>query len=210
MKKYTILYDIIKQSNIKTVDDFIKNIDQILDVAKEDTLRYFMSENKKTSDFDFYYGQAAQEIKKTLKNLNLRKIKELFEQKNLENFCVFLVVRLKNKIVSLGTDQNLKLYAKAPLLVDFEDGFNFNNENQIQNIEIEDFLQKIEKDKLKNGLKKAWNDGFYNGFGDFEFSQLCLKFGFTPVEILGYDPSEIPEIEAQTSTNGRKHLAFVF
>jgi hypothetical protein len=198
-------------SKIQNQKDWIAHIDAILEVSREDVYRWLKSQpNKYVADFDYFFGQACEMFRETIVKPNLRKIIEIFKENNLENFAEFAVKRVGNLIVSLGTDPNYKRSAIGVFRANFNEGQSFQEEQVLKNLEIEDFLQKIDEDKIKAGLKKAWNDGVYDDFGDFEFRQLCAKFNFTAEQILGYNPDDLPEMELKTTKNGKKQASIIF
>lgn len=196
---------------IQNQKNWIEKIDAILEVSREDVFRLLKSDaDKYVADFDFFFGQACQMFKETIAKPNLRKNKEIFEGGNLEEFANHVVFRLKNLIISLGSNPNYKRSALGIFRANFDEGQSFEEEQVFKNLEINDFLQKIDEDKIKEGLKKAWEDGVYDDFGDFEFRQLCSKFNFTAEQILGYNPDDLPEMELKTNKNGKKQASLIF
>lgn len=201
-----------KCSKIQNQKDWIEKIDAIMDTAKENVFRLMKSEGDKyVADFDFFFGQACEMFRETIVKQNLRKNIEIFEANDLEQFAYHVVSRLKNLIISLGTNPNYKRSAVGVFRVDFEEeGLSFEEDEFQKNLENDDLLQKIDENEIKTGLKKAWNDGIYDGFSSFEFRQLCTKFDFTAEQILGYNPDYLPEMELESSKNGKKQALLIF
>lgn len=82
--------------------------------------------------------------------------------------------------------------------------------DDFKHVEIENDLKKMDKETLKNGLKKAWNDEIGDDFDIFDFEKLCQDFNFNPADVLGYDPREVPEFTTHAVTGRHQQLAFVF
>ena len=198
-------------SKIQTQKDWIEKIDAIMGISRDDVFRLLRSKGDKyVADFDFFFGQASEMFRETIVKQNLRKNIEIFEADDLEKFAYHVVFRLKNLIISLGTNPDYKRSAIGVFRADFRDGLSFQEEQVLKNLEIEDFLQKQPNLKIKAGLKKAWEDGIFDDFGHFEFRQLCLKFDFTAEQILGYNPDDLPEMELETTKNGKKQASLIF
>lgn len=196
---------------IETQNDWFKKIDAILEISREDVFRLITSQpDKYVADFDFFFGQACAMFKETIVKQDLRKNIEIFEANNLEEFAYHVVSRLKNLIISLGTNPNYKRSALNVFRADYAEAQSFQENQFLKNLEIEDFLQKQPTLKIKEGLKKAWEDGIFDDFGDFEFRQLCAKFDFTAEQILGYNPNDLPEMELKTTKNGKKQASLIF
>ena len=72
-------------------------------------------------------------------------------------------------------------------------------------------LEKIDKESLKNALRKVWEDDVGDMNFDFEnFENLCGKFGFTPLDILVYNPYIVPQMSRKVSNNSDYQLVLVF
>lgn len=210
--KKLYLSEILKNcKKIETQNDWVTKIDAILEVSREDVLRWLKSRpNIYVGDFDYFFGQACAMFKETIVKQNLRKIIEIFKENNLENFAYFAVQRVGNLMVSLGTNPNYKRSVIGVFRGNYAEAQSFQEEQFLKNLEIEDFLQKLPEDKIKEGLKKAWEDGIFDDFGDFEFRQLCAKFDYTAEQILGYNPDNLPEMKLKTTKNGKKQVLLVF
>lgn len=72
-------------------------------------------------------------------------------------------------------------------------------------------LQKIDKETIKVGLAKVWQDALTDTtFDILDFEELCRKFQFQPNEILGYDPKNVPLMAKESCNNGNYQLILVF
>ena len=72
-------------------------------------------------------------------------------------------------------------------------------------------LQKIDKETIKVGLAKVWQDAITDTtFDILDFEELCRKFQFQPNEILGYVPKNVPLMAKESCNNGNYQLILVF
>ena len=80
-----------------------------------------------------------------------------------------------------------------------------------EKIVLEIDLKKIDRETIKNGLKKVWEDA--TGDMDFDlkdFEQLCDKFGLTPLDVLVYNPYILPQMSKEACNNANYQLVLVF
>jgi hypothetical protein len=72
-------------------------------------------------------------------------------------------------------------------------------------------LQKIDKETIKVGLAKVWQDSITDTTFDIvDFEELCQKFKFKPNEVLDYDPYTIPLLTKESCNNGNYQLVLIF
>ena len=80
-----------------------------------------------------------------------------------------------------------------------------------EKIVLEIDLKKIDRETIKIGLKKVWEDAV--GDIDFDlqdFEELCKKFGFRPLDVLIYNPYILPQMSKKACNNGDYQLVLVF
>ena len=80
-----------------------------------------------------------------------------------------------------------------------------------EKIVLEIDLKKIDRETIKIGLKKVWEDAV--GDIDFDlqdFEELCKKFGFRPLDVLIYNPYILPQMSKKACNNANYQLVLVF
>ncbi len=129
-----------------------------------------------------------------------------------ENTCnLFILKKIKSRIVN-----NMRNYFSPTRRINY---FQFQNsfhqiENSYKNFEEITFeidLKKIDRETLKNGLRKVWEDAI--GDVDFDlsdFEALCTKYGFRPLDVLVYNSYIIPQMSKEGCNNGNYQLVLVF
>ncbi|MCT7555354.1 hypothetical protein [Aliarcobacter butzleri] len=71
-------------------------------------------------------------------------------------------------------------------------------------------LEKIDKETIKVGLAKVWQDALTDTtFDIIDFEELCRRFQFELNEILGYDPKTIPLMTRESCNNRNYQLVFI-
>ena len=145
-------------------------------------------------------------VETTIMQLNKR---YFFDIKKDDN--ILILKKVKSRIVN-----NIRNYFSPTRKINYQQFHNFI-------IQIEDFyenfeqiifeidLEKIDKESLKNGLEKVWQDSI--GDIDFDikdFEDLCKKFGFTPLDVLVYNPYIVPKMSKQTLNNSDYQLILIF
>ena len=61
------------------------------------------------------------------------------------------------------------------------------------------------------GLKKVWKNSIGDDFDLIDFEELSKKFGFTPLNVLNYDPCSFSfKITKESLNNNCSQLALVF
>lgn len=129
-----------------------------------------------------------------------------------ENTCnLFILKKIKSRIVN-----NMRNYFSPTRRINY---FQFQNSfHQIENsyeifdeIILEIDLKKINRETLKNGLKKVWEDDISGiDFDLSDFEALCTKYGFRPLDVLIYNPYIIPQMSKEACNNGNYQLVLVF
>ena len=84
-------------------------------------------------------------------------------------------------------------------------------DDTFEKIVLEIDLKKIDRETIKNGLKKVWEDA--TGDMDFDlqdFEELCTKYGFRPLDVLIYNPYILPQMSKKACNNANYQLVLVF
>lgn len=72
-------------------------------------------------------------------------------------------------------------------------------------------LQKVDKETIKVGLAKVWQDSMTDTtFDIIDFEELCERFQLKSNEVLGYDPYAIPLMAKKSCNNGNYQLILIF
>lgn len=127
------------------------------------------------------------------------------------DYNLLILKKVKSRIVN-----NIRNYFSPTRKVNYQQFHNciiqiedfYENSEQII-FEID--LEKIDKESLKNGLEKVWQDSISDiDFDIKDFEDLCKKFGFTPLDVLVYNPYIVPKMSKQTLNNSDYQLILIF
>jgi hypothetical protein len=144
-------------------------------------------------------------IDTTIKQLNKRYFFELCDDNLL------ILKKVKSRIVN-----NIRNYFSPTRKVNYQQFQNsiFQTENYYEIFEeiiFELDFKKIDQEKLKLGLKNVWEDVVSDmDFDMQDFENLCDKFGFTPLDVLVYNPYIIHQMSREVSNNSDYQLVLVF
>ena len=136
--------------------------------------------------------------------------KRYFFDLNNDNFLI--LNKIRSRIVN-----NIRNYFSPVRRINYTQ---FNNyldftqdlDDAFEKIVLEIDLQKIDRETIKIGLKKVWEDAV--GDIDFDlqdFEELCKKFGLRTLDILNYDPYSFAfKITKESLNNNLYQLALFF
>jgi len=208
MQTYT-LTEILQNSKIKNVDDLIRNIDAVVELAREDVARISRAKRLFFGDFDSTYKTATKILSYTLTKQHLNAIKRFMRCDSIENAVHWLVARILNNMINITTNKNYVLYV-SPKFRDFDKN-SFCENSELNKIEDELTLQKLDKQTIKRGLKKVWGDALFDKEFDLQdFQDLCHKYGFEMDDVLGYDPKQVPIIKVERTESGHSQFVLFF
>lgn len=209
MQTYTI-NDILQNSKIKSVNDLIANIDAVAELAKDDIARIAKAKKIYFTDFDFAYKSGIEMLKNTLQKSKIpRAASKFLKCENIENAVKWLLARLLNNMKNATTNPNYKTYC-CPKFGEMHESIT-SSRNDYEELEMELELSKIDKQQIKSGLKKVWDDAITDmDFDIQDFELLCKKYGFKAKEILGYDPYELPVLKSELTGSGHSQLVLFF
>ena len=201
--------EIIKNCNkIVNVSDVLNNFDLIIDIVKEDVLRITKSKQIFFTDFDFAYNDGVNMLKNQLAKIHLKAIRRFFESDSIEDALKWIVSRIINNAVNITTNKKYKLYS-APQFCDLHE--KIESSYDIEMLLLNDDLMKFDKNTLKMGLKKVWEDSKYDQDFDYEdFTELCCKFGFNANEVVGSHAFEEPKLSRYQVEIGQFQLKLLF
>lgn len=178
----------------------------IYELIKDDTISLFLNTggytNEKFSTDDLY---------KLGVDTTIGQIKKryFFNLKTADNTSII------NKISSRITN-NIKNYFSPLRKINYLgiEQYFYQTEDYNQSFEriIDELnLQKIDKEIIKVGLTKVWQDALTDTtFDIMDFEELCKRFQFDLNEILGYDHKIIPLMAKESCNNGNYQLVFIF
>lgn len=211
MQTYTLV-DVLKNSSkIKSVNDLVDNIDLIAELAKDDIARIARAKGKFFPDFDFAFSSGLEMLKTTLGKTKIPKktVAKFLKCENVENAANWLVARLLNNMLNITTNESYKMY-ECPKFGEMHESIT-SSRNDYEELEMELELSKIDKQQIKNGLKKVWENATFDMDFDLQdFELLCNKYGFKSSEILGYDPYELPVLKSEPTESGHSQLILFF
>ena len=130
---------------------------------------------------------------------------------DLNNDNLLILKKVKSRIVN-----NIRNYFSPTRKVNYQQFRNLIVQVEdlceiFDEIILEIDLKKINRETLKNGLKKVWEDAV--GDMDFDlkdFEELCSRFGFNSIDVLLYDPWIIPQMSKKACNNANYQLVLVF
>ena len=201
-------YKIEKVKSISKEDLFVelRNPESwIYELMRDDAISLFLNTggyiNKKFSTDDLYTLGV---------NITAKQISKRCFFSEIEDYDLILK-KTKSRVVN-----NIRNYFSPFRKVNYK---NMNQHLYFSEEHIESFeeildeldLQKIDKETIKVGLAKVWQDAITDTtFDILDFEELCRKFQFQPNEILGYDPKNVPLMAKESCNNGNYQLILVF
>ena len=204
------LVEILRHNNkIKTVDDLLINFDAIIELAKDDIQRISKSKKIYIADFDFAYKNAVQILKSQLKKKHLSSVRSFLEYKNIENAIKWFIQRLLNNMRNITTNKKYKLFFTANFTKLHENiEIEYDYEKTLEKLD----LQKMNRNIIKNGLKRVWNESkFDNDFDLDDMKYLCEKFGFVIDDIVVKNMLNTLNFKKEQQVeSGNSQLVFVF
>lgn len=203
------LIEVLRHSSkIKTIDDLLNNFDSIVELARDDIYKIAKAKRILFTDFDFAYGDAVEMLRSQLQKSHLKGIKRFLQCENICNAISWLIERLLNNMRNITTNQKYKLYC-SPSFAQLHENIKSDNEIDIV-IELME-LEKFDRDTLKNGLQKTWEDSMFDeDFDHLDMEYLCKKFGFEMSEIAGAQVMNLQKCKKEQNKSGNFQLVFVF
>lgn len=187
--------------------DLINNIDSILEILKNDILKFSQLKKVYFADFDFTFSQATMILKNQITKIHLRGIKKFLEENDIEKSIKWLFSRIFNLMKNLITNKKLKLYC-APALREFDENIKSNIDLEKVFVELE--LERFDRDTLKIGLQIICNNSiFEEDFDYFDIEYLCKKFEFEVSEIVDTQMIYMKKYEKEEVENGYFQLIFI-
>lgn len=169
------LVEIVKKcKKINSVDDLLKHLDWLIELAREDVFNITKSKKIYFSDFDYFFNEAVLLLKNQLKKTHLRAVNNFFKNGILENALKWIISRIINNMKNISTDPRYKLYLdlKIEELNEYITG-----NNEIEKIIIEESLKKLNYKLIKNQILKLINNMHYTDeFDNFDLKYLIEKF----------------------------------
>ena len=187
MKAYKFL---LKSKKINNVNDLLANVDAIIDILKEDIFKISKSKKLHFYDFDFIYSAAVSILKTQIQKKHLSGVKRFFNFDNIEDNLKWLVSRIINNMRNFTTNPKYKLFLNLKKIDIYRDNNQGNNylENEVLLFELE----RLDREIIKTGLKKVWDEAKYDEDFDYvDFSELCTKYGFEPDKVVGSHASAV-------------------
>jgi hypothetical protein len=130
---------------------------------------------------------------------------------NLNDDYLLILQKIKSRIIN-----NIRNYFSPARKVNYLQFQTFihqikNSYEDFEDIIFKIYLERIDKETLKNGLKIVWDEAI--GDMDFDirdFENLCVKFGFTPLDVLVYNPYIVPNMAKETCNTFNYQLVLIF
>ena len=200
-----------KSNKIQNVDDLLKNIDCICEIAKEDVQKITTAKRLYFYDFDFTYFESTQILKKQLQKTHLRAIKNFLKCENIENAVSFLIQRLLNNMINITTNKNYKNYINMQENAKYFDEEISDVDQKLEEVLQFEALKKISRCELQKGLKKVWEDSVFDTDFDLQdFEELCLKYAFRVEDIFTDKEIYLLKMRVEQTASGSSQLVFVF
>lgn len=178
----------------------------IYELIKDDTISLFLNTggfvNDGITDDDLYKLG----VDTTIKQIKKRYFFDLMNEDN-----ILIINKIKSRIVN-NIRNFFSLSRKTNYLNIIQYFFSMEeNYEAFQEIVDELDLQTIDIETIKIGLVKVWQDAIIDTtFDIIDFEALCTKYGFTPLDVLIYDPYILPQMTKESCNNGNYQLVLVF
>jgi len=205
---YTV--EVIENSKkFGTVEDILTYFYPICDLLKDDVFKICKAKNIYLADFEASYAVAVQQTKLTLDKKYLKAIKKFYKCKNVKSAINFLIQRILNNMKNAGNTKH-KFAFKPPKFGDFDINNISNTYVLDEEIEIEN-LQKLDKETLKKGLKRVWEEAKFDEDFDLEdLKNLCSKYNINLYNVIKKEELESPNFGSYELKNGTKQTFLVF
>ncbi|MCT7582310.1 hypothetical protein [Aliarcobacter butzleri] len=151
--------------------------------------------------------------------MNIRRLKmfnKKFKKNNKysgEEIISFIIYRWLNVFYNLTSNNKYRDFidiSKIRESYDEETIIDYELQTVENELEIER-INKLDIKIIKEALKKVWEDSIGDmDFDILDFQDLCFKFGFSPMDILIYDPWIVPKMSKQATNNSNYQLVLVF
>jgi len=194
---------ISNSSKFNKIEDLYTNLGFIAELLKEDIFQICKAKNIYFSDFEASFKVALSQTKKTLFRKNLRGVKRFFNCSNLRNCLKWFRNRLINNMEN-ANDLKHKFAFVAPSFTAYED-YNISKTYDIdKEIELENLL-KMDKETIKQGLRKVWESGKFDEDFDFlDLKDLCYKYKIDLYDVIDKRELELPNIGSYELKSGKR------
>lgn len=146
-------------------------------------------------------------LETTIKQINKR---YFFDLENDSNFKIIhkIMSRITNNIKNYFSPHRKINYTQLNDYLHVKEDFY----DTFEKIVLEIDLQKIDRETIKIGLKKVWENSILDmDFDMQDFQDICEKFGFRTLDILNYDPYSFAfKITKESLNNNLYQLALFF
>ena len=146
-------------------------------------------------------------LETTIKQINKR---YFFDLENDSNFKIIhkIMSRITNNIKNYFSPHRKINYTQLNDYLHVKEDLYDTFEKIVQEID----LQKIDRETIKIGLKKVWENSILDmDFDMQDFQDICEKFGFRSLDILNYDPYCFAfKITKESLNNNLYQLALFF
>jgi DNA gyrase/topoisomerase IV subunit A len=198
--------EIIKSVNkFNNSTDLIKNIDLIIEILKNDILKFSQLKKVYFADFDFTFSQATIILKKQITKIHLTGIRKFLEENDIEKSIKWLFSRIFNLMINLITNKKLKFYC-APILTKFDENI---KSYDFEKMYLELELEKLDRDTIKNGLQTIYKNLMFEDLDYSDIEYLSIKFGIEISEIVGTETINLQKYDKEQVENGYIQLIFI-
>ena len=142
----------------------------------------------------------------TIRQINKR---YFFDIENDSNFKIInkIISRITNNIKNYFSPHRKINYTQLNDYLHVKEDLYDTFEKIVQEID----LQKIDRETIKIALKKVWENSIGDNFDLIDFEELSKQFGFTPLNVLNYDPYSFAfKITKESLNNNCDQLALFF
>ena len=195
-------------SKVKTYNDFLKNIDSILELLRDDARRIAKARGIHFPDFDFSYSDGVKILKRQLTKTHLKAIQKFYKCKTIEKALKWIVSRIINNAVNVSTNKKYKLYV-APQFSELHD--NIESCYDIDMLLIDSDLKKFDRNALEAGLISVWQESRFDDDFDFDdMKYLSDKFECNILNVIENDAIDVQNYNKEQTESGHFQLVFVF
>ena len=210
MQTFTLVEILRESRKINTVNDLLSNFNAITELAKEDVKKISMAKKIFFADFDATFSMSQKMLNKTLRKKHLKAVKRFLNCENIDDAVNFIIQRLLNNMKNITTNQNYNEYAAPPKFSILHDNIKVYDSELERALQLSD-LKKISAEKLKQNLKKIWEEAILDfDFDLIDFENLCTSYGFRLEDVLDYNPYATPEMKGELTECGNTQLVLIF
>lgn len=198
--KYKAVDILLDCKKIDSAESFIRLIDSVVDLCREDVRRIIYSKGLYFPDFDWIYKESVEMTLETFKKSHLRTIKRFLRCDDINEMTRILIQRIIANMRNITTDDSYERFVKVSVGV--------NTDKTVESLMLwKEEIESYDKSTIKIGLRRVWEDALEDyDFDEIDFAELCEKFGFLIEEVM----EDSLLFKAEQTAGGNRQLVLFF